>query len=92
MIDNDDSFYRIVDKDSIEVVESYHDRCPCLNFRKDIMKVRVYINRTALAIITNGIFESVSIFVIVANSMFLALDDPLATEPPVYANFSELIF
>jgi len=56
------------------------------------MKIRVYINRAALAIITNGVFESVSIFVIVANSMFLALDDPLATEPPVYASFSELIF
>ena len=81
-----------MDKDSIEIVNSYYDRCPCLNFRKSLMKTKVYINRGALAIITNGIFESISIMVIVVNSMFLALDDPLAKTPPVYAEYSELIF
>lgn len=81
---NDDSFYRIIDKDSIEIVESHHDRFPCLNCRKAIMMIRVYINRTAVIIITNSIFESISIMVIVANSIFLALDDPLAEDAPVY--------
>ena len=81
----DDSFYRIIDKDSIEVVESYMDRFPCLNYRKEIMKIRVYLNRAAIMIITNSIFESISIVVIVANSLFLALDDPLATTPAVYS-------
>lgn len=56
------------------------------------MKLRVYINRTALAIITNSIFETISIMVIIANSMFLAMDDPLAVTTPVYANYSEIIF
>lgn len=89
---NDDSFYRIIDKDSIEVIESYRDRCPCLNLRKTLMKIRVYINRGAIMIITNSIFESISITVIVANSLFLALDDPLSTTPPAYAAYSENIF
>lgn len=88
----DDSFYRIVDKDSIEIVDAYYDRCPCLSLRKLLMKLRVYINRTALAIITNSIFETISIMVIIANSMFLAMDDPLAVTTPVYANYSEIIF
>ena len=81
-----------MDKDSIEIVESYYDRCPCLNLRKSLLKVKVYINRAAVAIITHKLFESISVMVIVANSMFLALDDPLATTPPVYAAYSELTF
>lgn len=88
----EDSFYKIIDKDSIEIVETYYDRCPCLNLRKNLMKGKVYINRTAVAIITHKLFESVSVTVIIANSMFLALDDPLAAEPPAYTAYSEVIF
>ena len=39
------------------------------------MKAR--INRVALAIVSNKYFEGVSILVIIVNSLFLALDDPL---------------
>ena len=81
-----------MDKDSIEIVESYVDRFPCLNFRKWVMKIKVYACRAAILIITNSFFESVSIVVIVANSLFLAMDDPLAAEPPVYAQYSDTIF
>ena len=48
------------------------------------MRIKAYIHRFALAIITNSIFETISIMVIIANSLFLALEDPLATETPVY--------
>ena len=89
---NEDSFYRIIDKDSIEIIDAYRDRCPCLDFRKTLMRIRVYLNRSAIKIITNSIFESISITVIVANSLFLALDDPLSTTPAVYAAYSENIF
>lgn len=37
-------------------------------------------------------FETISIIVIVANSMLLALDDPLIEEPPIYQQFSDLTF
>ena len=86
------AFYRIVDRDPIDIVNDYHDRCPCLNFRKLLMKLRIIINRMALIIITNKYFEAVSIMVIIANSMFLALDDPLTSETPVYLEFSDSIF
>ena len=66
------------------MIDDYHDRCPCLNIRKYIMKARVYINRIAILIITNKLFETISILVIIANSMFLALDDPLSNKTPVY--------
>lgn len=38
-------FFKIVDQDSIEIIDGYRDRCPMLGFRKHVMKVRVYIVR-----------------------------------------------
>jgi hypothetical protein len=40
-------FYKIVKKDRIQIIDDYHDRCPCLGLRKSIMRARVYINRGA---------------------------------------------
>jgi hypothetical protein len=40
-------FYKIVKKDRIAIIDDYYDRCPLLNFRKNIMRARVYINRGA---------------------------------------------
>jgi hypothetical protein len=71
--EDNESFYKIVDKDSIEVINDYSDRCPLLGLRKRIMKIRVYISRVSFTIITNNIFESISIIVIVLNSVSLAL-------------------
>lgn len=79
-----DNFFRIIQKDPIDVINDYHDRCPCLRLRKRIMRARIYINRLAILIITNKIFETVSIMVIIANSLFLAMDDPITTVQPVY--------
>lgn len=74
------AFYRIVDKDPLDAINDYYDRCPCLNVRKQLMKARIVINRVAMLIISNRYFESASIGVICANSMFLALDDPLTAQ------------
>lgn len=41
------AFYKIIEKDRIQIIDDYHDRCPFLDFRKKIMKARVYINRGA---------------------------------------------
>lgn len=41
------NFYKIVNKDRIHIIEDYHDRCPLLGLRKEIMKARVYCNRGA---------------------------------------------
>lgn len=53
------------------------------------MKLRVYLNRIALSIISNSMFEAISITVIIVNSLFLALDDPLIEELPVYLAISD---
>lgn len=71
-IDND-SFYKFEDKDSIEVIADYTDRCPMLGCRKKFMKTRIIISRAAFEIVHNNIFETISIFVIICNSISLAL-------------------
>lgn len=41
------AFYKIVRKDRIQIIEDYNDRFPLLDFRKTLMRWRVYINRGA---------------------------------------------
>jgi len=89
---DDDSFYKIVDKDSIEVIDDYTDPCPLLALRKAIMRFRVHVVRISASIISNSVFEGISIFVIVANSFFLALEDPRATGESNFFIMSDYVF
>jgi hypothetical protein len=88
------AFYKIITKDRIHIIEDYHDRCPFLDFRKQIMKARVYCNRGAQMIMMHSLFESISISVIVVNSIFLAMDDPLRdpSETPEFMIVADDIF
>jgi hypothetical protein len=90
----DPPFYKIVNKDRIHIIEDYHDRCPLLGLRKNLMKARVYCNRGAQMIMQNSLFESISISVIVVNSIFLAMDDPLRdpSETPKFMEVADDIF
>jgi hypothetical protein len=40
-------FYKVITKDRIHIIDDYHDRCPLLELRKQIMRARVYTNRGA---------------------------------------------
>lgn len=88
------AFYKIIEKDRIHIIEDYQDRCPFLDLRKKIMKARVYINRGAQMIMMHSLFESISISVIIVNSIFLAMDDPLRdpSETPQFMNTADDIF
>jgi len=87
-------FYKIVQKDRIQIIEDYRDRCPCLEFRKTLMRMRVYTNRGAKMIMMHSMFETISICVIIVNSIFLAMDDPLKgeSETPEFMKVSDDIF
>jgi Ion transport protein len=87
-------FYKIVAKDRIQIIDDYHDRCPLLDFRKSLMRARVYCNRGAQLIMMHSLFESISISVIVVNSLFLAMDDPLRdpSETPAYMTTADNVF
>jgi hypothetical protein len=87
-------FYKIIKKDRIQIIDDYSDRCPCLEIRKTIMRARVYINRGAQLIMMHQLFETISISVIIVNSIFLAMDDPLrnTSETPYFMILSDDIF
>ncbi len=58
------------------------------------MKARVYCNRGAQLIMMHSMFESISISVIVVNSLFLAMDDPLRdpSETPAFMTAADDVF
>ena len=81
-----------MDKDKIEIINDYKDNFPCLGCRKALSKLRVYISKLAYFLIKNPYFETLSILVIVSNSIFLAIDDPLAVTVPPYVTVSDYVF
>ena len=87
-------FYKIVKKDRIQIIDDYFDQWPLLDIRKHVMRYRVYINRAAQMIVMHPLFESISITVIIVNSLFLAMDDPLRdpSETPIYMTTADSIF
>jgi len=58
------------------------------------MRWRVYINRAASLVVMTTMFETLSISVIIINSMFLAMDDPLRdpSETPTYMTTADNLF
>lgn len=57
-----------------------------------VMRSRIYLQRLAARIIQDPIFEALSITVIVANSLFLAMEDPTATVQKPYMVLSDYVF
>ena len=81
-----------MDKDSIEIVRDYTDRWPLLALRKWAMKTRILVVRGCNEIISNNVFDGISISVIVANSITLALEDPTDPEPNQFSKVSDDVF
>jgi hypothetical protein len=72
-----DLILNIAKQSKLEQNMNYEDRWPLLNFRKELMKVRILINMAAINVMTNKLFENFCIMVILANSFTLAQEDPL---------------
>ena len=60
----------------LEKLKNFEDRWPCLNGRKMILKVKIYITMSAEVIIKHPAFEATSIMVILLNCITLAMEDP----------------
>lgn len=81
-----------VDQTPLERLQSYEDGWPCLNFRKILIKTKIYINMAATKIASHKAFETISITVILLNSITLASEDPNQTEKSSYMNVIENLF
>lgn len=71
---------------------NYEDRWPLLNFRKSINRANLYVKNFAQTIITNKVFETTSILVILANSITLAMEDPAAVSTTFVQDVMENLF
>jgi hypothetical protein len=57
-----------------------------MKFRKGVMRILIYINLVASAIISTSTFDNISILVIMLNSMVMMSEDPTNIDPhPFYA-------
>jgi hypothetical protein len=69
-----DQILNVVEQSRLEKLQNFEDRWPCLNARKSLLKVRIYINKAARVIVTTNAFENATITVILLNSGTLAVE------------------
>lgn len=69
---------RVEEQSRLEILKNYEDRWPLLSLRKSAWKVQIYINLFCLTIIQHKAFETITITIIMLNSLTLAIEDPLA--------------
>jgi hypothetical protein len=81
-----------VEKDSLERCEAYDDKWPLLVPRKAVWKFLIYVNLIAHKIISTKIFDDISIFVILMNSLVMMTEDPADSDPPEYYAVIDNIF
>lgn len=86
----DNSFFMIVDKAPIERVEDMTGRFGC--FLRLFCFLRINIQSTAYYVIKSKVFETLSLIVIIANSISLALYDPTLNYTPYYQSILDDIF
>jgi hypothetical protein len=86
----DDSFFMIVDKDSLERIDDMRGRC--LFIRKTIFKIKTHSTHLAYFIISSKVFDAITLFVILLNSIQLATDDPTTASQPAFLNVIDNVF
>ncbi len=87
-----DCILNVTEQSRLEKLLNYEDQWPLLSFRKSIQKVRIYINIFAYNVIKNKMFENFTIGVILANSITLCFEDPLAVGTTLTNTVIEYIF
>ena len=87
-----DLIMNVTEQTKLERLKNFEDRWPCLNVRKAIMKVRIYITMSASMIIKHPAFETTSIVIILLNCVTLAMEDPTSKETTQFDYFAEWTF
>lgn len=67
--------------DKMEKLKNYKDRFPFLEFRKRVMLYQLIFTDVCFKIIKDPKFEMLSLIIILANSITMAMDDPLDKNP-----------
>ena len=92
MTRKNDNIMNIAKQDRLEKLKHKTDRWPCLNLRKMMEKLQIYITMAAEKIIDHKSFETTTIIIIILNCVTLAMEDPTATEVSPLDQFLENTF
>ena len=86
----DSSFFLVVSKTPLELADEINGRFAC--FFKPIQKLRIHIRNFASTVVQSKTFETISIIVIILNSISLALDDPTTTVQTPFQDTLDEVF
>lgn len=84
-------YLKLREKSKFEKLKEYEDEYPLLKFRKGLMWVKTSVSQACLLIITNPLFEAISLCTITINSIFLAFER-FDAETPAFVDNSEYYF
>ncbi|CAD8122811.1 unnamed protein product [Paramecium sonneborni] len=86
------SYLKLIPQSDLQLAQNYTDQYPLLAIRKRLLIFQKRVSLLATNIVTNTIFEIITIFIIIFNSIMLALDDPTTEEQTEFANLMDQIF
>ncbi|EGR32726.1 hypothetical protein IMG5_072540 [Ichthyophthirius multifiliis] len=79
-------------KNPIEILALYKSKFPCISLQKLILFIIKSISYCCKVIISNQFFDSFILLIIIANSIFLAFDDPTTDKQNLIQNYIEDFF
>ncbi len=74
----DSSFFLVVNKTPLEIADEIKGEYSW--FLRPVCKVRVHLSSFANSVISSKTFETISVIVILLNSLSLAIDDPTTSD------------
>ncbi|CAD8210431.1 unnamed protein product [Paramecium octaurelia] len=86
------SYLKLIPQSDLQLAQNYTDQYPFLGIRKQLLLFQKKISLIANKIVTNTTFEIITIFIIIFNSVMLAMDDPTTEEQTDFANLMDQIF
>ncbi len=67
----------LTDSKLSELIDNFYDDKPLIRLRKFYFKISSYVNRFALKIVKNPIFDNISLLVILINTLLILISDPV---------------
>ena len=82
----------VTEQTRLERLKNYEDRWPCLNIRKSVKRLHIYIKMFADMVIKHPAFETTSIIIICLNCVTLAMENPTSKETSEFDLIAEWTF
>ncbi len=86
----DSSFFLVVNKSPLELVDDMEGKYAWI--KKPFFRLRIHVSNMALTVITSKTFETISVIVILINSLSLALEDPTSSTQTVLQANLDMVF